>query len=55
VPREVVAPDIHLARIAREQEPKDILKIMEVILGAAISCEDRKLYVDRLMSLEEAV
>ena len=45
--------DLDLTEIARYQNKTETFKLLEVVIGAAIACENKKVYIDRLMELDE--
>jgi len=55
VSRDSVVEDLDLTEIARYQNKNEIYKLMQVVIGAAIACDNKKVYVDRLMELDETV
>ena len=50
---EAIVDDINLSAIARNNDKGEILKLMELIIGAAVSCEQKETYVNRIMRLDE--
>ena len=48
-----IVEDLNLAAIARNQDRTEINKLMELVVGAAISCEQKEMYVSRLSTLSE--
>ena len=48
-----IVEDLNLAAIARNQDRTEINKLMELVVGAAISCEQKETYVSRLSTLSE--
>ena len=49
-----IVEDLNLAAIARNQDRTEINKLMELVVGAAISCEQKESYVAALSTLSES-
>ena len=39
----------------RDDDIKEILKLLKIVIGLVISCEKREVYIMRLMTLNESV
>jgi hypothetical protein len=47
-----VVDDIDLSSICRNNDVKELIKLMELIIGAAIKCDNKEVYIRSLMNCD---
>lgn len=48
-----IIEELNLVNAARNQDTREVAKLLELVVGAAVSCEGKETYISRLSSLSE--
>ena len=53
IPADAIADDLDLAAMARNDDRNELMRLIELVMGAAVSCDEKETYIARIMGLEE--
>jgi hypothetical protein len=53
-PIDGIVEDLDLTAIARNDDRRELMRLIELVLGAAVQCNAKETYIGRIMTMDEA-